>query len=112
MSEKKEETFLYHPSVRSEDRGETVLFSCSDSRFVCPQESFAGVDHREFLMYADHLLFGASLNLPGAECMMEKDTAESFPSGSSVDSPDAKRQMAIHIENGVSVRAAYKAMRK
>ena len=28
-----------------------------------------------------------------------------------MDSPDAKRQMEINIGNGVSVRAAYKAMR-
>ena len=43
---------------------------------------------------------------------MEADTAGLLPSGSFVDSSDAKSQMAIHIKNGVSVRAAYKAMRK
>ena len=35
-SEKKEEPFLYHRSVSSEDRGETVPYSGSDSRVVCP----------------------------------------------------------------------------
>ena len=63
-------------------------------------------------MYADHVLFGFSLNLSGVDCVMEADTAELLLSGPSVDSPDAQRQMAIHIENGVSVRAAYKATRK
>ena len=106
--EKKEETSLYNPNVSSRDRGETVLFSGSDSRVVCPQEFFAGVEHREFLVYADHLLCGSSLNLPGVECSMEVDTADLLPSGPSVDSPDAKRQMGIKIEKGVSVRAAYK----
>ena len=43
---------------------------------------------------------------------MEFDTAELLPSGSSVDSPDVKRQMAINIGNGVSGRTAYKTMRK
>ena len=43
---------------------------------------------------------------------MEVDTAELLPSGHSVDSPDAKRQMGINIEYGVSVRAAYKTIRK
>ena len=43
---------------------------------------------------------------------MEADTAGPLTYGLFVDSPDAKSQMAIHIQNGVSVRAAYKAMRK
>ena len=43
---------------------------------------------------------------------MEDDTAEHLPSGPSVDSLDAKHQMEIDIGSGVSVRAAYKAMRK
>ena len=43
---------------------------------------------------------------------MEADTAGLLSSGPYVDSPDSKSQMAIHIQNGVSVRAAYKAMRK
>ena len=118
MAEKKEGTFLYNPDVSSRDRGESVPLSGSDSRVVCPQksqllrESCAGVDHREVLVYADHSLFGPSVNVPGVECSMEVDTAEPPPSGPSVDSPDAKRQMAININNGVSVRAAHKAMRK
>ena len=57
-------------------------------------------------MRADHLLFGSSLNLSGVDCLMEADTAELLPSGPSVDSLDAKRQMAVHIGNGVSVHAA------
>ena len=81
-------------------------------------------------MNADHFLFGASLNLSAVDCVVRAGTTELFPSGLSVscvmeadtagllsygpfvDSPDAKSQMAIHIQNGVSVRAAYKAMRK
>ena len=63
-------------------------------------------------MYADHFLFGASVNFPGVEYSMEVDTAEQLPSGPSVDFPDAKRQTEINIGNGVSVRAAYEAMRK
>ena len=68
-------------------------------------------------MCADHFLFGASLNLSAVDCVveagtMEADTAEPLSSGPFVHFPDAKSQMAIHIENGVSVRAAYKAMRK
>ena len=81
-------------------------------------------------MYADHFLFGASLNLSAVDCVVRAGTTELFPSGLSagcvmeadiaeplssgpfVDSPDAKSQMAIHISNGVSVRAAYKATRK
>ena len=47
-----------------------------------------------------------------ADSAMEADAAEPLSSGPFVDSPDAKRQMAIHIQNGVSMRAAYKAMRK
>ena len=43
---------------------------------------------------------------------MEADAAEPLSSGPFVDSPDAKSQMAIHIQNGVSVRAANKPMRK
>ena len=43
---------------------------------------------------------------------MEDDTAEHLPSGHSVDSADAKHQMEIDIGIGVSVRAAYEAMRK
>ena len=43
---------------------------------------------------------------------MEVDTAEHLPSGPSVDSSDAKRQMEINIGKGVSLRAAYEAMRK
>ena len=43
---------------------------------------------------------------------MEVDTVEHLPSGPSVDFPDAKRQMEINIGTVVSVRAAYKAMRK
>ena len=43
---------------------------------------------------------------------MEVDTAEPLPSGHSVDSPDAQRQMEINIGKGVSVRAAYRAVRK
>ena len=130
MSEDKEESFLYYSNVSSEDRGEFVPFSSSDWRVVCPQEFFAGVDHREFLVCAGHFLFVASLSLSvvdcvveagttellpsglSEDCMMETDTAESLSSGPFVDSPDVKSQMAIHIENGVSVRAAYKAMRK
>ena len=46
-----------------------------------------------------------------ADTAMEADTVEPLSSGPFVDSPDAKSQMAIHIPNGVSVRAAYKAMR-
>ena len=129
ISEKKEESFLYHPSVSSEDRGETVPFSGSDSSVVCPQEFFAGVEHGEFLVYADHLLFGSSLNFPGVDCVvragmielflsglsedcvMEADTAGPLSYGLFVDSPDAK-SLAIHIQNGVSVRAACKAKRK
>ena len=81
-------------------------------------------------MYADYFLFGASLNLSAVDCVvragttklflsglsdgcvMEADTAGPLSYGLFVDSPDAKSQMAIHIQNGVSVRAAYKAMRK
>ena len=65
VAEKKEETFLHNPNVSSRDRGETFLFSGSDSRVVCPQtsqsqqESCAGVDHREFLVHADHIRFWA-----------------------------------------------------
>ena len=81
-------------------------------------------------MYADHFPFGASLDLSAvdcvvragttdlfpsglfADCAVEADTAEPLSSGPFVDSPDTKSQMAIHIQNGVCVRAAYKAMRK
>ena len=81
-------------------------------------------------MYADHFLFGASLNCSAVDCVvragttklflsglsegcvMEADTAGPLSYGLFVNSPDAKSQMAIHILNGVSVRAAYKAMRK
>ena len=61
-------------------------------------------------MYAGHLLFGPSLNLPGVECSMEVDTAELLPSGPSVDSPDAKRQMGRKVSQ--FVRHTNKAMRK
>ena len=44
-------------------------------------------------MYADHLSFGSSLNLPGVECSMEVDTADFIPYGLSVDVPDAKLKM-------------------
>ena len=81
-------------------------------------------------MNADHFLFGASLNFSTVDCVVRAGTTKLFLSGLSeacvmeadtsgplcyvlfVDSPDAKSQMAIHIQNGVSVRAAYKAMRK
>ena len=81
-------------------------------------------------MYADRFLFGASLNCSAVNCVVRAGTTKLFPSGLSegcvmeaytagllssepfVDSPDAKSQMAIHIQNGVSVRAAFKAMRK
>ena len=81
-------------------------------------------------MNADHFLFGTSWNLSAVDCVvrvgttkllpsgliadfaMEADAAEPLSSASSVDFPDAKSQMAIHIQNGVSVRAAYKALRK
>ena len=81
-------------------------------------------------MNADHFFFGTSLNLSAVDCVvragttkllpcglfadlaMEVDAAEPLSSVSSVDFPDAKSQMAIHILNGVCVRAAYKAMRK
>ena len=43
---------------------------------------------------------------------MQADATEPLSSGPFVDFPDSKSQMAIHIRNGVSVRAAYKAMRK
>ena len=130
MLEEKDESSLYYPHVSWEDRGEIVPFSGSDSKVVSPQEFFAGVDHRRSLVYADHFLFGASLNLSAVDCVVRAGTTKLFPSGLSegckmeadtggllssgpfVDSPDAKSQMAIHIQNGVSVRAAYKAMRK
>ena len=63
MPEGIDESPLYHPNVSLEDRGGIVPFSGSDSRVVCPQECFAGIDYRGSLVNADHLLFGASLNL-------------------------------------------------
>ena len=112
-----EAVFAYNPNVSSRD-GESVPCLGLDSRVVCPhksrsqQGSCVEVDHREFLVYADHFLFGPSVHFPGVENSMEVDTAEHLPSGPSVDFPDAKRQMEINISNGVSVRAVYKAMRK
>ena len=47
-----------------------------------------------------------------ADSATEADAAEPLSSGPFVDSPDAKSQMAIRIQNGVFVRAACKAMRK
>ena len=119
MLEEKDESSLYYPHVSSEDRGEIVPLSGSDSKVVCPQEFFAGVDHRGSLVFADHFLFGASLNLSAVDCVvragttklfptglserckMEADTAGLLSSGPLVDSPDAKSQMAVHIPNGV-----------
>ena len=130
MHEEVEESPLYHPNVTLEDRGDIVPFSGSGSRVVCPQEYSAGIDYRGSLVNADHFLFGASLNLSAVDCVvragttelcpsglfadssMEADASEPLSSGPFVDFPDAKSQMAIHIENGVSIRAAYKAMRK
>ena len=95
-----------------------ILFSSSDPRVFCPQMSqsqpgsCAGVDHRQFLVCADRFRFGPSVNFPAVEYSMEVDTDERLPSGPSVDSRDAKRQMEINIGKGVSVRAAYIAMRK
>ena len=45
-------------------------------------------------------------------CVMEADTAGPLTYGLFVDSPDTKSQMASHIQNGVSFRAAFKAMGK
>ena len=130
MLEEKDESSLYYPHVSSEERREIVPLSGSGSEVVCPQEFLAGVDHRGSLVYADHFLFGASLNFSTVDCVVGAGTTKLFHSGLSegcvmegytagllssgpfVDSPDAKSQMAIHIRNGVSVRAAYKAMRK
>ena len=130
MHEELKESPLYHPNVTLEDRGDIVPFSGSDSKVVCPQEYFAGIDYRGSLVNADHFLFGAFLNFSAVDCVvragttklfpsglfadsaMEADAAEPLSSGPFVDSPDAKSQMAIHIRNGVSIRAAYKAMRK
>ena len=130
MNEELEESTLYRPNVTLEDRGDIVPFSGSDSKAVCPQKYFAGIDYRGSLVNADHFLFGASLNLSAVHCVvragttklfpsglfagsaMEADAAEPLSSGPVVDFPDAKSQMAIHIQNGVSIRAAYKAMRK
>ena len=128
--EEKDESSLCYQHVSSEDRGDIVPFSGSDSKVVGPQEFFAGVDHPGSLVYADHFLFGPSLNFSAVDCVvragttklflsglsegcvMEADTPGSLSYGLFVDSPDAKSQMAIHIQNGVSVRAANKAMRK
>ena len=46
------------------------------------------------------------------DCVMEADTLGLLSYGLFVDSPDAKSQMAIHMQYGVSVRAACKAMKK
>ena len=128
--EEEDESSLNHQHVSSEDTREIVRSSGSDSKSVCPQKYFAGFDHRGLLVSADHLLFGTSLNLSAVNSLvragttklflsglfagsaMEADTAELLSSGSFRDSPDAKTQLAIHIQSGVSVRAAYKAMRK
>ena len=51
-------------------------------------------------------------NFPDAKDPMEVNTAEHLPCEPSVNTPDAKHQMEIDSDSGVSVRATYKAMRK
>ena len=130
MLKEKDESSVYYPHVSSEDREEIVPFSGSDSKVVCPQEYLSGIDYCGPLLSADYFLCGASLNLFAVDCVVRAGTAKLFSSGLSegcvmeadtagplsfvlfVDSPDAKSQMAILIQNSVSVRAAYKAIRK
>ena len=80
MPEGIDESPLYHPNVSLEDRG-IVPFSGSDSRVVCQQECFAGIDYRGSLVNADHFLFGASLNLSAVDCVVRAGTTELFSSG-------------------------------
>ena len=81
MHEELEESSLYHPNVTLEYRGDIVPFSGSVSRVVCPQEYFAGVDHRGSLVNAGHFLFGPSLNLSVVDCVVRAVTTKLFPSG-------------------------------
>ena len=80
MPEGIDESPLYHPNVSLEDRG-IVPFSGSDSRVVCQQECFAGIDYRGSLVNAAHLLFGASLNLSAVDCVVRAGTTELFSVG-------------------------------
>ena len=113
--EEKEETFLCNTMSEKKEKDIPVP---SKREFNKTELFCFQAQTRELFVHKSSLLdlitenSWCILNLPGVECSMEVDTTELIPSGPSVDSADAKRPMGINIEHGVSVRAAYKAMRK